>query len=177
VPKKAFARRKKNRYNNCTANPVMLTESLTDISMIFSSIALAADHGGFELQQQLYDWLTDAGVSVQHLGPKFLDEDDDYPLYAMAVAESVQNKPFQAGILVCRTGAGMAIVANRYKGIRAVVCRTEEDASLAREHNDANVLVLEGDRVDFEQAQAIILSFVGTEFGGGRHERRLGMFE
>lgn len=145
--------------------------------MIFTSIAIAADHGGFELQQQLYAWLVDAEVAVQHYGPKFLDEEDDYPLYAMAVAESVQSKPLQAGVLICRSGAGMAIVANRYKGVRAVVCRSEEDAALAREHNDANVLVLEGDHVSFEQAQAILLSFVGTEFGGGRHERRLNMFE
>lgn len=145
--------------------------------MIFTSVVIAADHGGFTLQQELFTWLSAAGVLVQHLGPKELDEDDDYPPYAMAVAESVQNTPLQVGVLLCRSGAGMTIVANRYKGVRAVVCRNEADARVAREHNDANVLVLEGDHVSFEEAQAIFLSFVGTKFAGGRHERRLGLFE
>lgn len=144
---------------------------------IFSSVCLAADHGGFEIQEDLFSWLTDSGVEVHHLGPRRMDKDDDYPPYAQAVAESVQNHERRVGVLLCRTGAGMAIVANRFPGVRAVVCRTEADARLAREHNDANVLVLEGDHVTPETARELFLTFVGTPFAGGRHERRLQQFE
>jgi len=144
---------------------------------IFSSVCVAADHGGFEIQELLFAWLTDSGVVVHHLGPRKFDEDDDYPTYAQAVAESVQNHERRVGVLACRSGAGMAIVANRFPGVRAVVCRTVEDACLAREHNDANVLVLEGDHVSWEVAREIFLTFVGTSFAGGRHERRLQQFE
>ena len=141
--------------------------------VIFSSVCLSADHGGFVLQQQLFQWLRQSGVRVMHLGPTLLDPEDDYPHYAKSVARRIQQDAHAVGVLACRTGAGMSIVANRFPGVRAVVCRNEEDARLAREHNDANVLVLEGDHVMFEEAQQIFLTFVGTEFAEGRHSHRV----
>lgn len=146
-------------------------------------IYIGADHGGFALKQALVSWLQQLGHEVSDIGPHTLNPDDDYPTFAMQVAvklqewaEPVIRDPQYVGVLICRQGAGMAIVANKYRGLRAAVCRTVEEARLARAHNNANVLVLEGDVVSLDEAMRLWEVFSTTSFDGGRHQRRLEMF-
>ncbi len=134
-------------------------------------IALASDHAGFELKEAAKNWL-DAEELIDE-GTHSTDS-ADYPDYAAKVARDIQEKTADYGVLVCGTGIGMSIAANRFKGVRAALCRSPEDARLAREHNDANVLVL-GGRVTVEgEAKKIVETFFSTEFSGGeRHCRRV----
>ena len=134
-------------------------------------IALASDHAGFELKEAAKKWL-DADELIDE-GTNSIDS-VDYPDYAAKVARDVQEKKADYGVLVCGSGIGMSIAANRFKGVRAALCRSIEDARLAREHNDANVLVL-GGRVTREgDAKKIVEAFFSTEFSGaGRHSRRV----
>lgn len=148
--------------------------------MTIKSLFIGTDHGGFAIKQTLKPWLAELAGQIDDLGAKTLDPDDDYPQFGRAVAEQVNSaaEPVEAdptvwGLLLCRSGAGMAIAANRFPSVRAVVCRSVEDARHAREHNNANVVVLEGDYVTDAEAKAIVQTFLGTKFGGGRHARRL----
>ncbi len=153
-------------------------------------IYLGADHGGFAIKESLLVWLhspeaaqiSQSPLHIEDLGAYELDATDDYPMFGLAVGkaiaqfaqtEDVRKNPVTYGVLLCRTGGGIAIAANRFLGVRAVVCRTEEDVVHAREHNNANVLVLEGDHVLASQAQDFVQLFLQTPFGGGRHERRV----
>lgn len=142
-------------------------------------IYIGSDHGGFALKETLAPWLVQF-APVQDLGAEELNEDDDYPVFAQRVAQAVMSAtetpttdPQHLGVLVCRTGVGMSMVANRFPHVRAAVCRNQEDARLARAHNNANVLILEGDRVELNEAKAIAQVFLSTQFEGGRHARRL----
>lgn len=146
------------------------------------NIWIGSDHGGFALKQELFPWLQSQfgdEATVADIGAEVLDMDDDYPAYAVAVARAVQDSVADReelqrwGILICRSGSGMAIVANRFHGVRAVVCRTTDDVKHAREHNNANILVLEGDHLSAPEAQNLVLEFSQTAFGGGRHSRRV----
>jgi RpiB/LacA/LacB family sugar-phosphate isomerase len=152
--------------------------------MKIKALYLGTDHGGFAIKAILRPWLEElagqAGGEVRDFGAKRLKPDDDYPEFAQPVArrvnqaaEAVDHDPTVWGVLLCRSGAGMAIVANRFPHNRAVVCRSVEDARHAREHNNANIVVLEGDYVTDAEAKAIVQTFFGTKFGGGRHARRL----
>ena len=135
-------------------------------------IALASDHHGVNLKGQLIENLTAAGHQAVDLGP----EDDapvDYPDYAEQVAKRVANQEADRGILICGSGVGMAIAANKVPGIRAAVCYDEPTAILSREHNDANVLCLSGKRVAVADNVAIVMTWVATDFEGGRHARRV----
>ncbi len=146
-----------------------------------------ADHGGWKIKQELLAWLAgpvSAAGEIMDLGADHLDPDDDYPLFAKAVSsrvsesrEPVDQDPTVWGLLLCRSGAGMTILANRYPFVRAVVCRSVEDARHAREHNNANVVVLEGDYITLGEARAVIQAFLTTPFEGGRHARRLRQIE
>lgn len=135
-------------------------------------IALAGDHAGFGLKQQLAEHLRRQGRVIVDLGT--VDEQSvDYPDFGARLARSVLAGATPLGIAICGTGIGISIAANRHRGIRAALCRTVEEAALAREHNNANVLVLGGRITPAPEARAIVDSFLATPFAGGRHQRRI----
>lgn len=135
-------------------------------------VALGADHAGFALKDALKQTLDSLGVEHHDFGTSSSDS-VDYPDFAQAVAEGVATGRFDRGILVCGSGIGMAIAANKIPGIRATVVGDEESARLCREHNDANVLTLGARMTPPDRAQAIVATFIGTPFDGGRHTRRV----
>lgn len=138
-------------------------------------LCIASDHAGFEQKQQLAAYLRECGHEVIDFGPEN-DDRVDYPDFAELVAREVAATcPCSAerGVLVCGTGIGMAIAANKVDGIRAANVTTPEFAALCREHNDANVITLSGRFVDLAVNQAILDAFIATEFGGGRHAGRV----
>jgi ribose 5-phosphate isomerase B len=139
-------------------------------------IALGADHRGFELKEKIKKYLMDLGHQVTDFGTHST-ESVDYPDFGFKVAESVAKEEADFGITVCWTGNGMNIVANKVKGIRSALCLNEEMASLARAHNNANVLALSSKFVSEEKAKKIVDVFLRTEFEGGRHARRLEKIE
>ncbi len=135
-------------------------------------IALGADHAGFELKDQIKLHLQEKGVEVRDEGTSS-PESVDYPDYARAVAHDVSEQRADLGILVCGSGIGMAIAANKVHGIRAAKVDTEDEAELSRQHNDANVLTLGARIVKPEEALRIVDKWLATQFAGGRHERRV----
>lgn len=135
-------------------------------------IAIGADHAGFHLKEALRKGIL-AGHEVMDLGAHHLNEKDDYPLYAFAVAEAVAEGAAEYGILICGTGIGMSMAASRVPGIRAANCVNAYMARMARAHNDANVLCLGGRIVGTGLAEEIVRVFLSTPFEGGRHARRL----
>jgi ribose 5-phosphate isomerase B len=135
-------------------------------------IALGADHAGFHAKEVIRRFLAEQGYDVEDLGTKS-EESVDYPDFARQVAERVAGGGAQLGVLVCGTGIGMAITANKVAGIRAGTAHDEMTARMMREHNDANVLTLGGRVVDDEKAVAIVREFLNAQFAGGRHQRRV----
>lgn len=135
-------------------------------------ISIASDHAGFEQKELLVAYLEQKGFGVIDRGPAD-DSRVDYPDFAALVAKDIENKEADFGVLVCGTGIGMAIAANKMPGIRAVNITNEQFAALSREHNDANVLTLSGRFVSLEENEKIIDVFLSTPFGGGRHEGRV----
>lgn len=136
-------------------------------------ISIASDHGGFEQKQQLVSYLEGKGQDVIDRGPS-TEDSVDYPDFAALCCKDVQSGDAELGILVCGTGIGMAIAANKMRGIRAANVTNPEFAKLSREHNNANVLTLSGRFVSLEENGAIVDAFLDTPFAGGRHERRVG---
>jgi ribose 5-phosphate isomerase B len=136
-------------------------------------LAIGADHGGFELKQEVIKYLqTVKTVEVSDFGAASKDS-VDYPDYGKKVSEAVSNKAVDRGILICGTGIGMSIVANRYPKVRAALCHDHFTARMSRLHNDANVLVM-GERVIGKGvALEIVKTWLETEFEGGRHQLRL----
>lgn len=138
-------------------------------------IYISSDHGGFQLKEALKKLLAEAGHEVQDLGPA-CKESCDYPPFARLVGEAVRDSG-DLGILICGTGLGMSMAANRLPGVRAAVCTDEYMARMAREHNDANILCL-GERVVGEGlAWSMVQAFLSTSFAGGRHKRRVDLIE
>jgi len=138
------------------------------------TVILGADHAGFSLKEKLKQALTDADFVVVDAGAKTLDKNDDYPDYAIKVANRVGNGQGNYGILVCGSGAGVCIAANKIKNIRAVAVTTAAEAKLTREHNDANVLCLSGWNLSLGTAKKIVLTWLKTPFSGeARHARRI----
>jgi ribose 5-phosphate isomerase B len=135
-------------------------------------VALGADHAGFALKQHLGEWLAAEGHEILDAGTHSTDS-VDYPDFAATVARVVSSGEAQRGLLVCGTGIGMAIAANKVAGIRAGVCGDVETARLSRQHNDLNVLALAGRSTSRDDAVAIVRAWLETSFEGGRHERRL----
>lgn len=144
----------------------------SNISSSPTTIALGADHAGFALKEAIKRQLAERGYVLSDRGANSADS-VDYPDFAQSVAREVGNGQSEFGILVCATGVGMSIAANRIPGVRAALVCNEEMAQLSRQHNDANVLCLGSKSVSQEQAQRIVDLFLGTKFEGGRHERRL----
>ena len=135
-------------------------------------VAVGSDHAGFTLKQKVKEYLTSKGHEVIDFGTDS-EERFDYPDAAHPAATSIQKGEVDRGVLVCGSGVGMAIAANRHRGVRAVDAVTEEMAKLSREHNYANVLALGQRLLSWEEAQKIIDTFFATEFEGGRHEQRV----
>lgn len=135
-------------------------------------IAVASDHGGFRLKQEVINYLGLAGYEFEDLGTYSADS-VDYPDFARAVAEAVRSGEFDRGIILCGTGIGVCIAANKVPGIRAALCHDTFSARAAREHNDANVLTM-GERVIGPGlARDIVAAWLAAEFQGGRHARRV----
>lgn len=135
-------------------------------------LSVGCDHGGYEQKAQLVPWLESLGYEVQNRGCNSADR-VDYPDYAELVANDVACGDVDFGILVCGTGIGMAIAANKVKGIRAANITSVDFAKLTRQHNNANVLTLSGRFTSLEDNKAIIEAFLSTEFEGGRHVGRV----
>jgi len=135
-------------------------------------IAIASDHAGYDLKALLSRELADMGYDVVDLGADG-PQSVDYPDFGAALAKMVQAGEVERGVLVCGTGIGIAMAANRHPGVRAAVCWDETSARLTREHNDANVLALGARLLGVEVAKACLRTFLGTQFAGGRHERRV----
>lgn len=135
-------------------------------------LSIGSDHAGFEQKQALAAYLRDAGHEVIDRGP---DNDDrvDYPDFAVPVARDVAEGAVERGVLVCGTGIGMAMAADKVPGIRAANIITPEFAALCREHNDANLITLSGRFVSLEENERILDAFLSTDFAGGRHEGRV----
>jgi len=136
------------------------------------SLVLASDHAGFELKERLKQTLDRLGVAYEDAGPASADS-VDYPDFARKVAEAVSAGRASRGVLVCGSGQGMAIAANRYRGVRAALPFDEQTARLCREHNDANVLALGGRVLDHDRAERMLQVWLETPFAGGRHAARL----
>ena len=139
-------------------------------------VAIGCDHRRFALKQVIASFLQDAGHSHQDFGC-YSTESVDYPDIAQQVGEAVASGNLDQGILICSTGIGMSIAANKVKGIRAALCCDVFSAQRARQHNDANILCLRGEDIDTELALEIVKTFLATDFEGGRHLRRVTRIE
>lgn len=139
---------------------------------MMEKIAIGADHAGFEFKELLRKWLEKNGYPVKDFGA-FSSESADYPDFAHPVAAAVEKKESDLGVLICGSANGVAITANKHQGIRAAICWNEELASLARQHNNANVLCLPARFIDIKLAEKILDRFLHSSFEGGRHERRV----
>ena len=136
------------------------------------TIGLCSDHAGFELKEQVKAWLESKGLSYQDFGTHSTDS-CDYPDYAHPMAQAVEAGNVYPGIAICGTGNGIGMTLNKHQGIRAALCWNAEIAQLARAHNDANVLVMPGRFISWDEAKKILEVFFATEFEGGRHQRRI----
>ena len=138
-------------------------------------LSIGSDHGGFTLKQELVKRLQADGFEVDDKGPANTDS-VDYPDYALKVCEDVVNGKSDFGVLVCTTGIGMSMSANKFHGIRAAVCHMEDAAEFTRRHNDANVICF-GEKYDTPyMAEKMVKIFAATDFEGGRHQRRIDKF-
>lgn len=137
------------------------------------TIAVGADHAGFAYKQNIIAWLENEGYVVRDYGT-YTEESADYPDVAHPVAMAVESGQFERGILVCGSGNGVAMTANKHSGIRAALCWQPELAALARQHNNANVLCLPERFMSADDAIECIRLFLSTDFEGGRHDRRVG---
>ncbi|AQM59613.1 MULTISPECIES: ribose 5-phosphate isomerase B [Clostridium] len=135
-------------------------------------IALGSDHGGFKLKNEIISYLKENGYEIKDFGT-YTTESCDYPEYAQKVAEVVANKEFDFGILVCGTGIGISMSANKVPGIRAALCSDTFSAHATREHNNANILALGERVVGPGLAIDIVKTFLNSEFEGGRHQNRI----
>ncbi len=135
-------------------------------------IALGSDHAGFELKKMIVDHLVSTGKTIKDHGV-FSNSSIDYPDIAYSVAKGLQSGECKYGILICGTGIGMAIAANKHRGIRAALCSETVSARLAKEHNDANIITLGSRIIGSGLALEIVEAFLNADFQGGRHSRRL----
>lgn len=140
-------------------------------------IAIGSDHAGYDQKARLVQYLAEQGHEVTDVGTANAEDSVDYPDFALAVAHAVADGAADLGVLVCGTGIGMSIAANKVAGVRAANVTDPEFAKLAREHNDANVVTLSARFVPVQVNEAILDAFLGTEFGGGRHAGRVAKIE
>jgi len=135
-------------------------------------IAIGGDHAGFEYKATLIQKLNSLGYEVKDFGP-FSDASVDYPDFVHPLSSAIEGGEFELGIVICGSGNGVAITANKHQGIRAALCWNEELAALARQHNNANVLALPARFISYELAEKLAETFLTTEFEGGRHQNRV----
>jgi ribose 5-phosphate isomerase B len=160
---KSLPRTQKKRYND-------LQKELTQVKILITN-----DHTSIELKTAIIAHLAEKKISVTDIGAN--EKGTDYPVYAFAAAEKIASGEFDLGILLCGTGAGMCIAANKVRGIRAVVCSEPYTARLSREHNNAQILCIGARVVGSELAKLIVDEFLKAEFEGGRHQARVDMIE
>ena len=142
------------------------------MNSIFKKICISSDHAGFKLKESIKDFLINKNISIIDLGP--INEDSvDYPDYAKKVSSRVKSKRSDIGILVCGSGTGMAISANKIKGIRAAVCHNLKSTRLSRQHNNANIIAIGSRLTKKNTALQLVSVFLETKFEGGRHLRRV----
>lgn len=139
-------------------------------------IAMASDHGGLDLKNRVKQYLEECGHQVVDFGT-YTSDSCDYPDFARPCAEAVANRSCERGIVVCTTGIGVSIVANKVKGVRCALCTNSDMAIMTRRHNNANVLAMGQRYVDFDTAKQIVNAFLSTPFDGGRHQRRVDKIE
>ena len=139
---------------------------------LFKKICIASDHAGFNLKESIKDFLINKNISIIDLGP-INDNSVDYPDYAKKLSNRVKLKKSDIGILVCGSGTGMAMSANKIKGIRAAVCYNERSTRLSRQHNDANIMSIGSRLTKKNTAFKLVSVFLKTKFEGGRHQRRV----
>lgn len=135
-------------------------------------IAIGGDHAGFEYKSKIIEFLREKGFEINDLGA-YSSESVDYPDFAHPVAQAVESQQADWGILICGSGNGVAITANKHQGIRAALCWNVELAKLARQHNNANILCLPARFVSVEETLAMVEAFAHTDFEGGRHSNRV----
>ena len=139
-------------------------------------LIIGCDHGAFLLKEKVVDFLQARGIEVKDVGT-FSDASVDYPDYGAEVASGVSSGEYQHGILMCGTGLGMSMVANRYANVRAALCNDLFSAKLSRQHNDANILVMGGRVIGDILALEIVATWLDTPYEGGRHQQRLDIFD
>ena len=139
---------------------------------LFKKICIASDHAGFKLKESIKDFLINRNISIIDLGP-MNDNSVDYPDYAKKLSHRVKSKKSDIGILVCGSGTGMAMSANKIKGIRAAVCYNLRSTRLSRQHNDANIISIGSRLTKKNNAFKLVSVFLKTKFEGGRHQRRV----
>lgn len=144
-----------------------------NIQQNIEKVAIAADHAGFELKEHIKAYLTRIGIAVEDISSPQLDPTDDYPLIGFKAAKAVADGCYSQAILLCGTGIGISIAANRFRKVRAALCTSADMARMAREHNNANVLVLGGRTTAPETAEKILDAWFDGNFAGGRHGRRV----
>lgn len=137
-----------------------------------NTIAIGGDHAGFEYKEKLVEMLSKAGFEVQDFGP-YSDASVDYPDFVHPLCEAIEEGKMNKGIVLCGSGNGVAMTANKHQKIRAALCWNEELAALSRQHNNANVLAIPARFVAFDLVKNIVDRFLSTEFEGGRHETRV----
>jgi len=135
-------------------------------------IPIGADHAGFNLKGKIIEFLESKGYQVKDFGC-FSEESIDYPDFAHPVAGMIEQNTGMLGILICGSGNGINMTANKHKGIRSALCWNTEIAALARQHNDANIVALPARFISEQEALEIVETFLGTAFEGGRHQRRI----
>jgi ribose 5-phosphate isomerase B len=135
-------------------------------------IAIGGDHAGFEYKGKLVEKLTSLGFEVKDFGP-FSDSSVDYPDYVHPLCSAIEEGEFELGIVICGSGNGVAITANKHQGIRAALCWNEDLAALSRQHNNANVIALPARFISYEHAERLTEIFLSTDFEGGRHQNRV----
>ncbi len=139
-----------------------------------TEVLIASDHAGFQLKSILIENFKDKQKFCD-LGP-FSDKSVDYPDYAIKLSQKIDEKKFRMGVLICGSGIGMSMVANRYKNVRAALCLNQKMSKLARQHNNANILVLGSRLISVKEAIKCLLEFMNTNYEGGRHQTRLDKF-
>ena len=139
-------------------------------------IAIGSDHGGYKLKEELKKYLEEIGLEYNDVGT-YTNERTDYPIYAKKVAELVSSGECDGGILICRSGHGMVVAANKFKNVRAANFTSEEEARFAKADDDINVVTIGADYVEENEAIRIIRTWIATEFKGGRYQERIEMIK
>ena len=145
---------------------------LNRLKILFKKVCIGSDHAGFRLKEIVKNFLISKNISIIDLGP-YNENSVDYPDFAKKVSNRINTKKSDAGILVCGSGTGMAITANKTKGVRAAVCYNLKSTRLSRQHNDANIIALGSRLTKKNLSLKLVSTFIKTEFEGGRHQKRI----